>query len=181
MNAAKTSTAILILAGLGVWAWTANRTPVQPLLAIGTAAPDWKLQEPEGKTVSLAALRGQVVVMDFWATWCEPCRRAMPGLQKLHEDFSGRVKVVGVNMLETDSDPGAFMKRNNYTYTIGLKGDDVADAYGVSRLTTVYVIDQQGHVAYTAWGFDDGTDAALTEVVESLLTSDEPTAAETDS
>ncbi len=93
--------------------------PPAPLLTVGTEAPDWELKTPEGKTVSLASLRGNVVLMDFWATWCGPCKMAMPGIQKIHEHFEGKpVTVVGVNCQEQNGDPAGYMAKKNYTYTL---------------------------------------------------------------
>jgi thiol-disulfide isomerase/thioredoxin/chitodextrinase len=147
--------------------------PERPkLLAVGTQAPDWTLQTPGGESVSLNQLKGSVVVMDFWATWCGPCKAAMPHVQKLHEEFKGKgVKIFGVNTWERDGDPVKYMKDNNYTYGLLLEGDDVATAYKVSGIPTFYVIDRDGKIAYI--GVGAGSPDALETAIKKALENKE--------
>ena len=149
----------------------APKRPERPkLLAVGTQAPDWSLSTPGGSSVSLSRLRGKVVVLDFWATWCGPCIKAMPDVQKLHEKYKGKkVAVLGVNTGERDGDPAAFMKDNNYTYGLLLKGDDVAKAYKVSSIPTFYVIGKDGKIAFNAVGFSPGTAEKIEKVIDEEL------------
>ena len=122
------------------------------LLAVGDPAPDWTLKDPQGRAHTLAEYRGQVVVLDFWATWCGPCVRVMPRLEKLHRKYGGQGLVVfGVNSFET-GDPVAAMKKKGYTYTLLLKGEEMAPAYGVTSLPVVYVIGTDGRVLYSHAG-----------------------------
>ncbi len=123
---------------------------------------------PDGEMVSLEELRGRVVVMDFWATWCGPCRVVMPSLQELHETHGDRVTVVGINVWES-GDPAAFMEENGYTYTMVLNGDEVASEYMVESIPTFYVIAPDGTVAFHAVGADPANDEALRETVGTLL------------
>ena len=126
------------------------------LLGVGDPAPDWSLSDPTGRVHSLSGYRGKVVVLDFWATWCGPCIRAMPGLQSLHEKYNGRgVMVFGVNTWE-ESNPTEFMKRGGYTYGLLLKGEGAALAYRVSSLPTLYVIGVDGTIIHRVRGIDDG-------------------------
>lgn len=134
----------------------------------GSPAPPWSLMTPGGERVSLEDLRGRVVVMDFWATWCGPCRVVMPSLQELHETHGDRVTVVGINVWES-GDPAAFMEENGYTYTMVLNGDDVASEYMVEGIPTFYVIAPDGTVAFHAVGADPANDEALREIVGTLL------------
>lgn len=98
------------------------------LLALGGPAPDWKLIDPVGRVHSLSDYRGKVVVLDFWATWCGPCIRAMPGLQKIHQQYLDRgVVVFGINTWE-ESNSVEFMKRSGYNYALLLKGEEAAAA-----------------------------------------------------
>ena len=125
------------------------------LLSVGDPAPDWSLSDPTGKMHSLSGYRGKVIVLDFWATWCGPCIRAMPGLQSLHERYSSRgVVVFGVNTWE-ESNPAEFMKRSRYTYGLLLKGEGVAQAYRVGSLPTLYVIGVDGTIIHRVRGIDD--------------------------
>lgn len=143
------------------------------LLAVGKEAPDFELQSGEGKTVKLSDLRGHVVLLDFWATWCPPCRLAMPGLQKLHEHFKDRkVKIIGVSTSE-DEDPVEgpirYMKEQKFTYGLLVEGDKVAEAFKVRNLPTFYLIDAEGRVAFTHVGFDKANEERLQTLIEELL------------
>jgi peroxiredoxin len=124
------------------------------LLVTGSEALDWTLKTPGGESVNLASLRGNVVVIDFWGTWCPGCLTVLPEIQSIHEQFKGQpVRVVGISCNEREhADPAGYFKRNGYTYTLLLDGDDVARAYNVWAFPTIYVIDPRGKVAYAAPG-----------------------------
>ena len=155
--------------------------PRPALLTAGTTAPDWQLSMPDGGRVSLASLRGSVVVMDFWATWCVPCKIAMPEVQKVHEHFRDQpVKVFGVNCMEgAGGDPAKYMRSQKFTYSLLLDGDGVADAYNVSGIPTFYVVDQQGRIAFSSVGA--GSEEGLTVIIEKLLATDPTVQKESDS
>jgi len=154
-----------------------ERGYVQPLvsdprlLPVGTQAPDWTLKAPDGRSVTLSKLRGKIVVLDFWATWCRPCVMAMPGVQRLYEKFRGKpVEVFGVSCREAGgSDPAAFMKKKGFTYGLLLNGERIADAYRVMGIPVFYVIDADGKVAYAASGYDPKREEGLIRLVESLV------------
>jgi thiol-disulfide isomerase/thioredoxin len=121
---------------------------------VGQPAPDWTLKDAAGKEHKLSEYRGKVVVMDFWATWCGPCRAAMPGVQKIHEKYGGKGAVVfGVNCWES-GDPVKLMKDEKFTYGLLLSGDDTAVKYGVSGIPAIYVIGPDGKVLYGSVGFE---------------------------
>lgn len=116
-------------------------------------APDFKLKTPDGTTVRLADLRGNVVVLDFWSTWCLPCKLSMPHLQALHEKYKdASVKIYGLNCWDKDGDPVAFMKDKKYTYGLLLDADDVARDYGVQSIPAVFVIDPNGKICFSQPG-----------------------------
>ncbi len=148
-----------------------NDEPDEPqLLAVGSKAPDFELSTPDGKTVSLKDLKGNVVVLDFWATWCGPCKVAMPGVQKLHEQFKDKpVKIFGVNTWERGGDPAKFMKDKNYTYGLLLKGDKTADKYKVSGIPTFYVIDPNGKIVHASSGMKPGHEKELQKIIEKAM------------
>jgi thiol-disulfide isomerase/thioredoxin/outer membrane lipoprotein-sorting protein len=141
------------------------------LLAVGSEAPDWTLKTPSGKSVTLSKLRGKVVVLDFWATWCGPCILSMPGVQKLHEKFKGKpVEVFGVDTWESEkADPVAFMKKKGVTYRVLLKGDAVAQAYGIKGIPTFYVIGPDGKVLHASSGYNPKNEEKLTKLIEDAL------------
>jgi peroxiredoxin len=136
------------------------------LLAVGDPAPDWTLRDAEGRAHSLSQYRGRVVVLDFWATWCAPCAKVMPRMEKLHRKYGARgVAVFGVSSFET-GDPVAVMKKKNCTYGLLLKGEEIAPAYGVETLPAVCVIGPDGRVVYSHAGADHKN---LDSVIEKQL------------
>jgi len=141
--------------------------PGSELISKGDAAPEWSLTDSNGVKVNLSDLKGQVVVLDFWATWCGPCKVAMPHVQKLHEDYADKgVKVFGVNCWER-GDAKAYMSQSKYTYGLLLDGDKVAEAYRVTGIPTFYVIDQDGKVAFAATGM--AREAEMRSTIDTLL------------
>ena len=139
------------------------------LLKVGSEAPDWTLKTPSGRAVTLSKLRGKIVLIDFWATWCGPCKAAMPTLQELHEKYKGKpVVVVGINTWER-ADPAAFMKKNKLSYGLLLKGDAVARAYGVLGIPTFYLIGPDGKILYASSGFDPTSETAVAKLIDAAL------------
>ncbi len=135
----------------------------------GDAAPDFALTDPDGKTYKLADFKGKVVLLDFWATWCGPCKAAMPSIQKLHEKFKDKAVVVaGVNTWERGDAPG-YMKGKNFTYLCLLKGDDLAKAYGISGIPTLVVIGKDGKIVKEHVGFDPSMEEMLAKAIEDQL------------
>lgn len=115
---------------------------------IGEMAPAMILMSLEGEEVSLEALRGQVVLLDFWATWCPPCIAALPSLNRVHEKYHDRgFTVVGVNQ-EPGHEPAlrAFVAGQDLQFPVVVDNAQVADRYGVYALPTSVLIDAQGRV-----------------------------------
>lgn len=141
-------------------------------LTNGTPAPEWILSDSDGNMVSLEELRGNVVVIDFWATWCRPCIVVMPEIQSLHEKYADQpVVIYGINVWES-ADAAAFMLENAFTYGLLLEGDAVAEEYKVSGIPTLYVIDQEGNIAFAQVGSSSELGLKLTEVIDSLLAAE---------
>ena len=139
---------------------------------VGDAAPEFALKDLDGKEVTLASLRGKVVLLDFWATWCGPCKAAMPGIQKIHEDYAGKdVVVLGVNAMEPGDGSKArdYVQSKKYTYGCLLKGDQLAAAYGVTGIPTLVIVGKDGKVAFAEVGFGDGGAAGLRKAIDAAL------------
>ncbi|HXG91761.1 MAG TPA: TlpA disulfide reductase family protein [Blastocatellia bacterium] len=104
--------------------------------------PEIKLQDFEGKAVTADALKGNVLVLDFWATWCGPCIAEIPSLNKLQEKYGDKgVKVIGVTMASGDvADVKPFVARNKMKYTILLGDDDQAYDFNVFAFPTTFLV-----------------------------------------
>ncbi|MBY0308925.1 MAG: redoxin family protein [Phycisphaerales bacterium] len=137
----------------------------------GDAALDFKLKDEAGKEYTLADFKGKVVVLDFWATWCGPCKQVMPAIQKVHEAFKDKpVAVIGVNTWERGEGAGPkYMAKQNYTYLCLLKGDDLAKAYGISGIPTIIVIDKEGKIAHITVGAEPNAEETLTKLINEKL------------
>lgn len=144
----------------------------------GTSPPEFSLHTLEGQTVSLAGLRGQVVLLNFWATWCLECRQELPALEALHRRFGARgLAVVGVNTREGPLTVRTYVRELRLTFPLLLDSDGtVTGRYGVIGLPTTFLVGRNGRAVALAVGAREWASAAAVEIVETLLaaTSGEP-------
>ncbi|MEW6046791.1 MAG: TlpA disulfide reductase family protein [Bacillota bacterium] len=123
----------------------AARRPAAP--EIGSPAPDFTLKDLEGRTVRLSDLRGRPVMINFWATWCPPCREEMPHIEEFVRRFGGRIEVLGVDVGEPAELVRAFLEKNPYSWRFLLDSDgQVMERYRVFAIPTSYFIDREGIV-----------------------------------
>lgn len=143
------------------------------MLAAGTEAPDWTLPDESGENVSLKSLRGQVVVVDFWASWCGPCKMAMPHLQSLHDKYKDKpVKVFSVNCRERGGQDAAarnYLKQKKFTYPQLFKGDSAANDYLVRGIPTMYVIGADGKILHGERGFKPDLVRSMSAIIDADL------------
>jgi cytochrome c biogenesis protein CcmG, thiol:disulfide interchange protein DsbE len=135
------------------WIWV-NRVPsgastapgaLPPAPALGHPAPNFRLTSVSGATFELNDLRGTPVVLNFWATWCPPCRAELPELQAASERLTGQVAIVGVNQAEDGEKVGAFVQDLGLTFEMPLDEKAVvSQAYRVRSLPTTFFIDRTG-------------------------------------
>ena len=128
---------------------------VMVLNAQAKPAPDFTLKSLDGRTVRLANLRGKVVLLNFWATWCAGCKVEMPRLVKQHQrHHSQGLIIIGVSMDDAGDDVVTrFVKANHVNYTIARGNDAVAKAYGgVRYLPQTFVIDRNGEIVASIAG-----------------------------
>lgn len=140
-------------------------------LAAGDAAPAWTLKDADGKEHKLSDYKGKIVLLDFWATWCPPCRMAMPGVQRLHEKFKGQpVVVIGVNTSEgPGKDPAKYMKDNKFTYGLLLNGETLGDKYNLSGIPAFFLIGPDGKILWTEVGYNPAAEKEVADIVEKTL------------
>jgi thiol-disulfide isomerase/thioredoxin len=112
---------------------------------IGSQAPLFQLPSPDNSLIRLSDLRGKVVVLNFWATWCVPCRREIPDLVNLQTEWGDSVQIVGVDLQETPVDVMAFATRLQMNYPLALDfNGEVALSYKIKGLPTTFFLDGQG-------------------------------------
>ena len=150
------------------WAPPAGAKPYSEpvLLAIGSPAPDFAALAPDGKTVHLSDYKGKTVVLDFWATWCGPCQRSMPHLEKVYQQVKDKnVAVLGVCVWDEKGAYDKWVTQNigtKYNFPVAFdpagrgKGNIAGGLYKVTGIPTQYVIDKDGKVAASTVGYEDG-------------------------
>ncbi|BFM22462.1 hypothetical protein R50076_35110 [Gilvimarinus japonicus] len=139
--------------------------------AVGTKAPDFTLKSNQGDNVRLAEQRGQVVMLNFWASWCAPCRKEMPLLDELHQRYeSAGFVLYGVNV---ESDPSAgdkLIKDLGVSFPILYDTDSIASkAYSVDAMPTTVVIDRDGVIRYVNRGYRGGDEEKYRTQVKELI------------
>ena len=119
-------------------------------------APEFTLEDMDEEQHSLKDLRGKVVLLNFWATWCPPCRREMPSMERLYQKLNGEdFTVVAVNQMEDGDHVFAYIGQLDVdpTFTILFDKDSkVSNSFSVKGLPTTYLIDKQGNIRYRAIG-----------------------------
>ncbi len=138
----------------GTQARGSDLTTQLPANAGVVAAPEFRLLDLQGRPVALSAFRGKVVILDFWATWCPPCRREIPDFVSLQNQYKDQgLQIVGVALDEADKVHG-FAEANGMNYPVLLGDDNVAALYGgISGIPTTFIIDRRGNIVERFEGF----------------------------
>jgi DsbE subfamily thiol:disulfide oxidoreductase len=148
-----------------------TETKVQTAI-VGLNAPELMLSDPSGKTYSLSDLKDSVVLVNFWATWCQPCRDEMPSLQTLYNQFKEKKGFRMVTVLYRDDYQRAmaYMKENNYEVPVLLDSSgNTARSYGVTGVPETYILDKKGILREKMIGpFDWASPQALSLISELL-------------
>jgi peroxiredoxin len=142
-----------------------------PSLQTGAPAPAFELKSNSGKPVSLADLKGQIVLVNFWASWCGPCRQEMPILEQLNHQYRNKgVALIGVNV-EPDSTAAAnWLKATPVTFPILFDVDSsVSKLYEVQGMPNTVILDRKGIVRYIHRGYSPGAENEYLDQIRTLI------------
>ena len=136
-------------------------------IEVGYSVPDFKLSSLDGKATSLIDFRGHPLILNFWASWCDPCREEMPLLQQVYEDLGDRIFVVGINYAESSSQVLSFTHTIEVTFPILLdsKGE-VTERYQIAGFLTTFFVSSEGKLV--AYHLGELTSDALSSYLQML-------------
>ena len=166
---------ILLLPGCGsrnARKSTETKTEATTLVGAGETAPGFTVELTDGSRLSLEELRGKVVLLNFWATWCPPCRQELTRVQKeIIDRFAGKPFVfLPVSRGEKRETVEAFREKTGYTFPMGLdSARTVYDRYATDYIPRNFLIDKQGKVILATVGYDDEEFDALIRTIEKTL------------
>jgi peroxiredoxin len=161
---------LTIFLALAVFAVSGMEVAVA-LPAIGVVPPDFVLKSDSGRNVRLSELRGQVVLVNFWASWCSPCRQELPLLNKLYDQYrAAGFMLLAVNVDDSRKDAEAMRKRLGLRFPTLFDGaKKVAKLYGVDTMPATLLIDRDGRVRYVHRGYYSGYEQKYEQQVRELL------------
>jgi cytochrome c biogenesis protein CcmG/thiol:disulfide interchange protein DsbE len=177
--------AFVVLAGIVLVAIMGHRgAHVSPLssqqsesapVAAGNQAANFKLEALDGHTVSLESLRGKVIFLNVWATWCEPCREEMPSMQTLYEDFKSNKDFVMLAVSQDTKGRSAvapYVEKNGYHFTILLDPENkISSSYDMSGVPETFIIDRKGQIVAHHLGAFDWSRPDVRDALQQLLDS----------
>lgn len=140
-------------------------------LDIGQSAPDFTLKSTQGKNLNLTEQRGQITVINFWASWCGPCRKEMPVLQNFHNKYKNLgVSVWGINVEQENQAGRDFLVDLNLSFPIFFDSTNKISAnYQVEAMPTTVIVDRSGKVRYVFRGYKDGYENKYAKAIKKLI------------
>jgi cytochrome c biogenesis protein CcmG/thiol:disulfide interchange protein DsbE len=140
-------------------------------VSVGERAPPFALPTAAGDMVALERLRGRVVYVDFWASWCGPCRRSFPWMNAMQRKYGAQaLAIVAINVDKKRDDATRFLSETPAEFTVVYDAPGaVPAAYAVKGMPSSYVIDQNGNVSAIELGFRDESPATLEQKIRTLL------------
>ncbi len=167
----KTFLAIIISATL--FSLPACAKKESPLPVVGNRAPSFTLKDTDGKTVRLSDFSGRVVVIDFWATWCHPCKESTAELEKLHRKYKDKgVVILGISMDSGDSamlKVKSFAEKNDLTYPMLIDDGKASESYAVYNIPATYILDRNHVIVKIYKGYMPGLGDRIAEQIEKRL------------
>ena len=162
----------LCMGGIFFLSRCSNREEKEPFLSL---APDFSLKSFDGREITLSQLRGKVVLLDFWATWCGPCKESIPHLIQLYKNYrESGFELVGMNVEKGDGDTvRRFIRSMDIPYPVVTAPEDVVRSYRVTGIPVTILIDKEGKIREKMLGFS-GTIAHQLDTKVANLTSEKP-------
>ena len=160
------------LLALTVLTTAATLSAAAPLpLQIGAPAPAFQLNSNSGKPLALADFKGQIVLLNFWASWCGPCRQEMPILEQLNRQYHGKgVTLLGVNVEPDSAAAVQWLKATPVTFPILFDTDSkVSSLYEVAGMPNTVIIDRKGQVRYIHRGYSAGAENDYLNQIRALI------------
>lgn len=143
------------------------------LAQTANTAPDFVLKDIEGNNVQLSHYRGKMVVVEFWATWCPPCKATIPGLIAVQEKYAGKgLVVLGVSIDEGDdirSKLSAFSKEHKINYPVLFGSEEVSRAYGVMSIPATFLVGKDQKIISAYKGYVDGLENIISQQIDKNL------------
>jgi len=137
-------------------------------------APRFFSMTPGGEKMGIDDFKGKLVVLNFWATWCPPCRLEMPSMERLYQEFKGEgLEVVAINFMEREKPITSFLKENGFTFPVLLdKKGEIARNYGVHGLPVTFLIARNGNLLARSMGYKDWYKPETRQLISTLLKDD---------
>ena len=136
----------------------------------GEPAPEFNLVARKGQAAQLGAYMGHVVLVDFWATWCEPCRLSFPQYQALSSRHGKDLVVLGISEDDEDAGIDRFIEETGASFPVAWDGDkSLAQRYRINSMPTLFIIDKNGLVRYVHSGFRPGDENQIDNAIKSLM------------
>ncbi|MDR1863046.1 MAG: TlpA family protein disulfide reductase [Treponema sp.] len=134
---------------------------------------DFTLPLLNGTSQKLSDLKGKVVFLNFWATWCPPCRQEMPSIESLYQRFKSQgLEILAVDCQEESRDVSAFMRRNRFSFSAALdESGEVSNYYGITAIPTTYIVDRSGKIILKVAGSLNWNNPRIIAAFETLLKS----------
>lgn len=168
--------ALMLIAATAAWQSSWGGEPALQRWPNGTPTPSLELRDPDGREWKLHDLRGKVVVLNFWASWCAPCVDEIPFLNGLANDpaLAGKVTVLGVNFKESTPTVRRFSQAHEFGYPVLLdKTGEAFKRWTSGVLPTTVLVDRNGHARWRSVGELDRTDSSLKDAIGKLLDGQE--------
>ena len=167
-SSSSIATAVALALGLSVAALPAASTAGN--IADGASAPGFQLASMNGKPLALDQLKGQVVLINFWASWCGPCRQEMPILDQLYHSYQAAgFTLLGVNVEPKEGDAQKFLKGTPVSFPILFDPDSkVSKLYEVSGMPSTIIVDRKGTVRYVHHGYKPGDESEYLDQIRAL-------------